>query len=703
MSFLHPGVLYALSLGAVPILIYYLMRFRSKRLGWGAEYILRRALERLRRRLYWDQILLLVLRALAILAMALAFARPVARDGAGQLSGVGARRVVVVDATASMRAEENGQTRWAGAMEALNALVGLWGRGGDWSLLALDGQPRWIFQRRPVESAAGCREAVESLRPGEGAGRIGDALAQALALDDGRPLELYLFADDQAAAWREAAAALDGRSWEHIRFHWVCPPLTRRRNLGVTAVETDGLVLRGHPFAIHAEVANFSSVAATGVEVGFLVDGAVAGSQRVSLQPWQRVWVRGETVSKTSGPHSVTVRLGADALPLDNRMSAGFETVDRLRVGVLADPARQGRFASSLGFLKQAAGMLAEADWKDGVFEVAALDPSAADRAALAVCDVVVLDGGCTLSEGLAAALERYVSGGGALIAAADEAVDAEAWNTLLGGRGLLPARLGAVTSEALGGERFRRLGLPWYGGPGARGFETEEDRASGRVRFYSWRQVEPLPGCEVRHAFDDQSPYHVEKRFDRGTVQLLAAGLTGKDNALFVREALYPYLVRLFSGAAARSQYPLAVPRGRAVRVFVRGGEPVTGAQVIEEAGNAVTAVQPVARDGGWVLAASEGTRSSGLASMLVLRESGHSRIWVGVQGDCADSDLTPLEAGARAELAARTGWTETADAEQLVEAVRRGAGGREWYPWVMAACLAFLMGELLIGLRFA
>jgi hypothetical protein len=87
----------------------------------------------------------------------------------------------------------------------------------------------------------------------------------------------------------------------------------------------------------------------------------------------------------------------------------------------------------------------------------------------------------------------------------------------------------------------------------------------------------------------------------------------------------------------------------------------------------------------------------------MLVLREGGHSRIWVGVQGDCADSDLTPLEEGARAELAARTGWTETADAGQLVEAVRRGGGGREWYPWVMAACLAFLMGELLIALRFA
>ncbi len=703
MSFLHPGVLYALLLGSVPILIYYLMRFRSQRVGWGAEYILRRALERLRKKLYWDQILLLALRALAMLALAFAFARPVVRGAAERLYGAGVRRVVIFDATASMQAEENGQTRWKRSVEALHALVGLWGRGGEWSLLVFDDQPRWLFQRRPVESAAGCREAIETLRPGEGAGRIGDALAQALTLDDGRPLELYLFADDQAAAWREAAAAFDGRALGHIRFHWICPSLVQRRNLGVTAVELGhSRVLRGHPFAIHAEVANFSAEAVTGAEVAFLIDGAPVGSQRVSLQPWQRVWVRGEAVSETPGSHAVTVRLAADALAPDNRMSAGFEAADRLRVGVVADPARAGRFVSSLGFLKQAAGVLAGAEWGGGVLEVEALDPAAADPAPLAACDVVVLDGGSTLTDGLAVALDRYVRSGGALVAAADEAVDAAVWNTVLEGRGLLPARVGAVTREPLGGERFRRLGLPWYGGPATRGFETEEDRAGGRVRFYSWRFVEPLPGGEVRHVFDDQSPYHVEKRFERGTVQLLAAGLTGKDNALFVRESLYPYLVRLFSGAAARSQYPLAVRRGAPVRVFVGGGEPVTGAQVVEEAADAVATVQPVARDGGWVLAASEGTRASGLASMLVLRGGGHSRIWVGVQGDCADSDLTALDEGARADLAALTGWTESADAAQLVEAVRRGADGREWYPWVMAACLVFLMGELVVGLRF-
>ena len=46
MSFLNSGFLWALPLGAIPIIIYYLMRFRSLKIVWGANYVLERALEK---------------------------------------------------------------------------------------------------------------------------------------------------------------------------------------------------------------------------------------------------------------------------------------------------------------------------------------------------------------------------------------------------------------------------------------------------------------------------------------------------------------------------------------------------------------------------------------------------------------------------------------------------------------------------------
>ena len=66
MDFFHPGMLSWLPLGLIPIIIYYLMRFRSLKIAWGAEYVLMRALERLKKRTRLDQLLLLLVRVLAL-------------------------------------------------------------------------------------------------------------------------------------------------------------------------------------------------------------------------------------------------------------------------------------------------------------------------------------------------------------------------------------------------------------------------------------------------------------------------------------------------------------------------------------------------------------------------------------------------------------------------------------------------------------
>ena len=60
MNFFYPSFLWALSLGAIPIIIYYLMRFRSLKVDWGATYVLERALQRLRKKLYLEQLILYI-------------------------------------------------------------------------------------------------------------------------------------------------------------------------------------------------------------------------------------------------------------------------------------------------------------------------------------------------------------------------------------------------------------------------------------------------------------------------------------------------------------------------------------------------------------------------------------------------------------------------------------------------------------------
>ena len=59
ISFVNPHLLWALPLAAAPVIIYFLMRFRAVAVPWGADYVLERALERLRKKLFLDQVLLM--------------------------------------------------------------------------------------------------------------------------------------------------------------------------------------------------------------------------------------------------------------------------------------------------------------------------------------------------------------------------------------------------------------------------------------------------------------------------------------------------------------------------------------------------------------------------------------------------------------------------------------------------------------------
>ena len=151
LSFLNPHLLWALPLAAAPVIIYFLMRFRAVVVPWGADYVLERALERLRKNLFIDQLLLMALRTLAAAAIVLAIARPVTSrlqgGGAGSVQGSGVHHIVVLDDSASTLARVAGggaATIWQREKEILGKLVATWGRGERWSLLRAAGEPRFV-------------------------------------------------------------------------------------------------------------------------------------------------------------------------------------------------------------------------------------------------------------------------------------------------------------------------------------------------------------------------------------------------------------------------------------------------------------------------------------------------------------------------------------------------------------------------------
>jgi len=104
MGFLNPWLLIALAGVAVPIIIHLLNRFRHRQVLWGAMELLRKAIVLRSRQIQLEDLLLLVLRCLAVGLLALAVARPtITSAGAnwfGKTADVGL--LIAIDGSFSM-------------------------------------------------------------------------------------------------------------------------------------------------------------------------------------------------------------------------------------------------------------------------------------------------------------------------------------------------------------------------------------------------------------------------------------------------------------------------------------------------------------------------------------------------------------------------------------------------------------------------
>jgi len=711
MSLANPTLLWALPLGLIPIVIYYLLRFRALKVVWGANYVLERALKRLKRRLHWDQILLIALRVAVCLLLVVAFARPILLRHSATVFGGGVHHVVVLDASYSMLAGSPGNTRWDRSMEVLKRLVSTWGRGERWSLLLLDREPHWVVDGRRVESAEESLAALKPLEPAETAASLSAAFQQiGERVTEGRA-EIYLFADDQATTWQDIEsvrlpAELDAD------VYWVCPPLAERTNVAVTSVRPGvDRPLQGRPQRIYVSLKSYAAEPIDELPVELLVDGVFRARKSVALLPGQQTTIHFDVRFAEPGSYYLTARVADDALRFDNAMSAGVEVVETVRVVVLRDEAGQGKFDSAWGFFEVARRAERLAREEAGGATTIEAEPAVewtlcdapGDKADWAGADVVYLDGGCTLTPELARRLAAFVDRGGGLVLAPDPSVDAGSWNTLLGGAGLLPAPLGTLRVEQIGGERFRSLSRTGFDALPLRAFETGEQGDLARAKFYSWFPLKPDPGqTDVLVRFDDQTPWLLRQRRGFGRVLLAATGLGGRGHNLFVREFAVPLLAAVFQEAAAGRIYPRTVTPEETVRVLLPDADTLR-AVTFGRPDREPAAVPTEPLGDAAVAALSRPHLDSGLYRLLATRDGGSRPVWIGVQGPRVDSDLTPLGDATRKAVVQRLGIAAAADWEQLDGLLAAARTGREWHPWIIILALGVLVGEMLLQRRFA
>jgi hypothetical protein len=636
LAFLVPAFLAGLAAIIIPIIVHLRRKQRAQVVSFPSLMFLEKVPYQAEDRREVHNWLLLLLRALAVILVVGAFARPFMNRSdltAGTLAGP-REVVIVVDRSYSMGVGE----RWTRAQDAARAAVDALGPLDRASVVFFAASPEIAV--RSTGDRARLRSALDAATVSSQATRYGSALRVAQTIFEESELpsfELLIISDLQRSGWT-------GEEGVHL------PAGTQVRTVAladgpVDNISVAGVTLTRQQFSGAERIAPMARVTRLGgdaprtVDAVLEVDGRELQRQEVSVPASGAAQVTFEPFVLSERHMRGTIRVGSDELPQDNAhhfvVSPGAAT-GVLLVGEAAPP---GGGTRSALYLQNALSTTEE-----GGFDVT-LRGGSPTEADLAEREVVILHDSPFPGGAAGARLREFVEAGGGLILA-------------LGDRGswpadqadLFPGTLGPVIDKA---QRGQRLGELDYSHPVFEIFSGPRSGDFTGARFLRARGLDVRPEGPVRvlARFDDGAVALAERRVGDGRVLVWTSTLDNYWNDLALQPVYLPLvheLVRYASG------------QGEAVSSFLAGHViDVSDERAMTTAGLGDVAGELQDGDRVVLSPAGEGLalRQDGGPLYLSLDDQGFYEIRppgrqdvrplaVAVNVDLAEADLAPLDA---------------------------------------------------------
>lgn len=470
----------AAGLISIPIIIHILNRRRFKVVTWAAMEFLMRAMRKNRRRLEFEQWVLLATRCLVVFLLGLALARPMGceKSAIARVAGRTGLNVIVLDNSYSMayQADRPGaKTHLDQAKKIVDGLIEQMSPGGESVVLITAAGPVNATGPNKSISKIGydlqqARDAVRSVKQSYGGTDLVGALR--LALQSGREetreqnKTLYILTDATRGAWEPQAAALKQLGPELARTFTkvVHNDLTRDRKqqwndavLDVAAV--GGLVRVKFDSDFRADVRCFGPDQQATVQ--WKVDDKMLGRPELMRLGSNA----GELVTKerppftSGGPHliSLSVSAAGDHLPADNLRNHVEDVAADLKVLLVEGKRGAGVAQSSGSSLAAALTPAHEGPVKSlSSFVTEPISDLELGNRVLHEFSAVVLADVAQLTGPEADRLKQFVEQGGTLLIYMGESINKENYNTLLLPRKLMPGPLVKLMSAGTDQRPFR-------------------------------------------------------------------------------------------------------------------------------------------------------------------------------------------------------------------------------------------------------
>ncbi len=539
MGFLAPLMLVGVLALGVPIAIHLIGRRRARKVRFAALDFLMATRRRTARQFRLRERLLLIVRAIACAAVALALAKPYtscARKGPQVTRGPQAA-VLVIDDSFAAGYRVDGKPWIRTATDEARKIVTQLGPEAEIAIVRTSegaDQPSEL-----TRDHLRLRDQLLALKPSARPADTTRALARAaqlLAASSHSRKTVFLISLLEKTGFPTGEDRPWGASGPALVVVDVRPP--ELPNLAVTGLSIDsapGTGTRG--IAVDAEISNFGDKRAK-VEASLTIAGRVVARGSVDIKPRDRTLKRFlATLPSGVRATDAMVSITPDALSIDDRRWIRASARDQVRVLLVDGDPRTVRFDDELFYLEAA---LRPGDRDDSgtqiraitTEELAGIEPRSRGKANfidLGELDVVVLANVPALPIDRVAALTAWVRAGGGILVASGDRVDPTAYDrTMLP---LLPQSLRDAIDTTWGA--------------------TAQDRDSRALHLVKWETDHPIFA-----PFRNAAPELADARFYK--ISLLGPTTHGPDGGATDRKVL----ARFTNGAAALVEASLGAGR---------------------------------------------------------------------------------------------------------------------------------------------
>ncbi len=539
MSFVTPLFFLGALAASVPVLLHLVKRERARKLEFPTLMFLRRISKKTIRYQKLRHLLLLLLRALAFVLLALAFARPFrpAPQAAAASGRVTQAHIILLDNSLSMGYGD----RWSRARQAASEIVRAAQRGDKAALLEFSDTTvaRTDLTADLVSVQQQINNGVELTdRPT----RYGQALrtAEKYALDAGTGRKIvHLISDFQRTG--NAADEQEFRFGSGIELERVDLGSDDFSNLTLGDVR----VIQGEDalqgaVTIKFGVVNFGTQDRKNVRVTLSVDGRPVVEKRLDSPRGSVQGAEFQLPGVAPGQHPAVLEVEDTELTRDNRFALTLEARGKTAVLSVENPGT-GRAGRSPGFFLANALNVSQLS----AYRLSAVAPAQFEKSGAGAGALVIWNGAWTGAAGAARKLQEMVrTGGGAVLVLPDASAAAE-FNRSVGS--WIPMR--AEATGAAEGGRVRRPAEDYalltdmrMDHPIFSPFREPHSGSFSTARFFKHARLVVRPPAEVIARFDNGDPALATVPYENGRVLVFTSSSDDSGNDLPLKSVFAPF-----------------------------------------------------------------------------------------------------------------------------------------------------------------